>query len=41
VELSSGKDDVTKKSAGDDAGDGGASSAELIAPSTIRSDASG
>jgi hypothetical protein len=30
VEVSSGEDDVTKKSAGDYAGDGGASSAEPI-----------
>jgi hypothetical protein len=41
VEVSSGEGDVTKKSAGDDAGDGGVSSAELIAPILIRSDALG
>jgi hypothetical protein len=39
VEVSNGEDDVTKKSVGDDAGDGGASSTESIAPSPIRSDA--
>jgi hypothetical protein len=37
VDVSSGEDDVTKKSAGD----GGASSAEPIAPNPIRSNASG
>jgi hypothetical protein len=41
VEVSNGEDDVTKKSAGDDAGDGGASSIELIAPNVIRSNAPG
>jgi hypothetical protein len=41
VEVSSSEDDVTKKSAGDDAGDGGASSTKLITSNPIRSDASG
>jgi hypothetical protein len=41
VEVSNGEDDVTKKSAGDDTEDVGASSAEPIAPSLIRSDALG
>jgi hypothetical protein len=41
VEVSNGEDDVTKKSTGDDVGDGGASSAELIAPNPIRSNVSG
>jgi hypothetical protein len=36
MEVSSGKDNVTKKSAGDDAGDGGTSSIESIAPNPIR-----
>jgi hypothetical protein len=36
VEVSSGEDDVTKKSAGDDARDGEASSAESIAPNPIK-----
>jgi hypothetical protein len=42
VEVSSGEDNVTNKSADDDAGDGGASSAESItpSPSPIRSDVS-
>jgi hypothetical protein len=37
VEVPSGEDDVTKKSAGNDTGDGGASSAEPVAPNLIRS----
>jgi hypothetical protein len=41
VEVSSGEDDVTKKSAGDDAGDGGASSANPIAPNPIKFNALG
>jgi hypothetical protein len=41
VEVSNNEDDVTKKSVGDDVGDGGASSAELITPNLIRSNASG
>jgi hypothetical protein len=41
MEVSSGEDDVLKKSNGDDAGDRGASSAESIAPNPIRSNASG
>jgi hypothetical protein len=41
MDVSSDKDDVTKKSTGNDAGDGGVSSVELIAPSQIRSNASG
>jgi hypothetical protein len=41
VEVSSDKDDVTKKSAGDDVGDGRASSAKPIAPNLIRSNALG
>jgi hypothetical protein len=40
VEVSSSEDDVPKKSAGDDAGNGGASSAESIAPNSIRSNVS-
>jgi hypothetical protein len=40
VDVSSGKDDVTKKSTCDDAGDGEASSVEPVAPSPIRSNAS-
>jgi hypothetical protein len=40
MEVSSGEDDVTKKSVGDDAGDGGASSAEPIAPNPISSNVS-
>jgi hypothetical protein len=39
--VSSDEDDVMKESAGDDAGDGAASSAELIAPNPIRSNALG
>jgi hypothetical protein len=39
--VSSSEDDVTKKSAEEDARDRGASSAELIAPNLIRSNASG
>jgi hypothetical protein len=35
VEVSSSEDDVTKKSASDDAGDGGASSVEPVAPIPI------
>jgi hypothetical protein len=41
VEVSSGEDNVTKKSAGDDARDGGASSAEPTTPKSIRSNAPG
>jgi hypothetical protein len=41
MEVSSGKDNMTKKSAGDDAGDGGTSSAEPIAPNPIRYNTSG
>jgi hypothetical protein len=42
VEVSSGDDDVSmKKSTSNDARDGGASSAELIAPNPIRSNAPG
>jgi hypothetical protein len=41
MEVSSGEDDVTKKSAGDDIRDGGASSAEPITPNLIRSNALG
>jgi hypothetical protein len=41
MEVSSGEDDVMKKSGGDDAGDGGASSAEPIAPNPIRSNVPG
>jgi hypothetical protein len=41
VEVSSDKDDVTKKSTGDDGRDGRASSAEPIAPNLIRSNAVG
>jgi hypothetical protein len=41
VEVSSSEDDVIKKSASDDVRDGGASSAEPIAPNPIRSNASG
>jgi hypothetical protein len=41
VEVSSGEDDVTKKSVGDDDGDVGDSSTEPIAPSPIRSDVPG
>jgi hypothetical protein len=41
VDVPSGEDDVIKKLTSDDARDGGASLAELIAPSPIRSDASG
>jgi hypothetical protein len=37
VEVYSSEDNVTKKSTSDDAGDGGASSAESIAPNPIRS----
>jgi hypothetical protein len=37
VEVSSGEDDATKKSTSDDTGDGGASSAEPIAPILISS----
>jgi hypothetical protein len=40
VEVSSGDDDVMKKSVGDDARDGRASSAELIAPILINSNVS-
>jgi hypothetical protein len=40
VEVSSGDDDVTKKLAGDDTRDGGASSAEPIAPILISSNVS-
>jgi hypothetical protein len=39
VEVSSGEDDMAKKSANDDTGDVGASSAEPIAPIPIRFDA--
>jgi hypothetical protein len=39
VEVPSGEDNVTKKSAGDDARVGGASSVEPIAPNPIRSNA--
>jgi hypothetical protein len=39
--VSSSEDDVMKKSVGDDARDGGASSTEPIAPSQIRSDTPG
>jgi hypothetical protein len=41
MDVSSGEDGVTKKSTGDDARDGGASSAEPITPSPIRSNALG
>jgi hypothetical protein len=41
VDVSSGEDDVIKKSTGDDAGDEGASSAKTVAPNPIRSDALG
>jgi hypothetical protein len=41
VEVPSGEDDVTKKSASDDAWDGGASSAEPITPNPIRSNTPG
>jgi hypothetical protein len=37
VDVSSGEDDAPKKSTSDDARDGGASSAESIAPNPIRS----
>jgi hypothetical protein len=40
VEVSSGEDDVTKKLASDDAGDGGASSVEPVAPIPISSNVS-
>jgi hypothetical protein len=40
VEVSSGEDDVTKKSAGDDVVDGGASSVESITPISISSNVS-
>jgi hypothetical protein len=40
MELSSGDDDVTKKSAGDDTGDGGASSTQQITPIPISSNVS-
>jgi hypothetical protein len=41
VEVSSGEDDVVKKSTGDDARDRGASSAKSIAPNPIRSNVLG
>jgi hypothetical protein len=41
MDVSSGEDNVTKKLTGNDVGDGGASSAEPVAPSPIMSDALG